>query len=63
MAEDARGKLKEVGDVQNWAEVMERELLVLEETVRIVEEEKKASGDGEGQEREGKGRKKKRWFW
>ena len=44
IADDARGKLKEIGDVQNWAEVMERELLVLEETMRIVEED----GEGKG---------------
>jgi DNA mismatch repair protein PMS2 len=39
MAEEARKGLKEIGDVQNWAEVIERELLVLEETLRIAEEE------------------------
>ncbi|KAL2851791.1 hypothetical protein BJX68DRAFT_235741 [Aspergillus pseudodeflectus] len=39
IAEDARKGLKEIGDVQNWAEVIERELLVLEETLRIAEEE------------------------
>lgn len=30
-------KLNEVGDIQNWAEMLERDLLVLEETVRLVE--------------------------
>ncbi|KAF2668638.1 hypothetical protein BT63DRAFT_440763 [Microthyrium microscopicum] len=30
-------KLKELGDVQNWAEVLERDLLVLEETMRLVD--------------------------
>lgn len=42
-------KLNEVGDIQNWAEMLERDLLVLEETVRIVEgkgEEESASGTG-----------------
>ena len=29
--------LNEIGDVQNWAEMMERDLLVLEETMRLVE--------------------------
>ncbi|GAB7362627.1 hypothetical protein MBLNU230_g2939t1 [Neophaeotheca triangularis] len=29
--------LKEIGDVQNWAELMERDMLVLEETMRMVE--------------------------
>lgn len=33
-------KLNEIGDVQNWAEMLERDLLVLEETVRLVDEEK-----------------------
>ena len=39
IADESREKLKEIGDVQNWAELMERDLLVLEETMRIVEEE------------------------
>lgn len=30
-------KLKEVGDVQNWAELIERDLLVLEATLGLVE--------------------------
>jgi hypothetical protein len=37
IADDAARKLKEVGDVQNWAEVMEREFLILEETVRLAD--------------------------
>lgn len=40
-------KLNEVGDIQNWAEMIERDLLVLEETVRLVDgkgEEETASG-------------------
>ncbi|KAJ5826295.1 hypothetical protein N7474_003433 [Penicillium riverlandense] len=37
LAEDARKGLKEIGDVQNWAEVIERDLLVLEEMVGAVE--------------------------
>ena len=39
IADESREKLKEIGDVQNWAELIERDLLVLEETMRIVEEE------------------------
>lgn len=42
-------KLNEVGDIQNWAEMIERDLLVLEETVRLVEgkkDEETASGTG-----------------
>lgn len=30
-------QLNEIGDVQNWAEVMERDLLRIEETLRLVE--------------------------
>ncbi|KAF2130848.1 hypothetical protein P153DRAFT_365492 [Dothidotthia symphoricarpi CBS 119687] len=33
-------KLNEIGDVQNWAEMIERDLLVLEETMRAVEGER-----------------------
>ncbi|KAH7561813.1 hypothetical protein BM1_02917 [Bipolaris maydis] len=36
-------KLNEVGDIQNWAEMIERDLLVLEETMRLVDGE---GGDG-----------------
>lgn len=39
MANDAAGKLKELGDIQNWAEVLERDLLVLEETMKMGEGE------------------------
>ena len=35
-------KLNEVGDIQNWAEMIERDLLVLEETMRLVD------GEGDG---------------
>lgn len=38
VADDAARKLKEVGNVQNWAEVMEREFLILGETVRLANE-------------------------
>jgi hypothetical protein len=37
IAETARQGLKEIGDVQNWAEIIERDLLVVEETLRLVE--------------------------
>ncbi|KAH7399136.1 hypothetical protein DE146DRAFT_613059 [Phaeosphaeria sp. MPI-PUGE-AT-0046c] len=42
-------KLNEVGDIQNWAEMIERDLLVLEETVRLIDGKKvedTASGTG-----------------
>jgi len=55
--------LKEIGDVGNWAEMLDRDLAVLEETMRIVDEEgggrdilddeeyedENAEDDGEGQ--------------
>ncbi|KAI0203176.1 hypothetical protein F4808DRAFT_54676 [Astrocystis sublimbata] len=36
VAKDAGRKIKELGNVQNWAEVLERDFLVLEETMRLV---------------------------
>lgn len=33
----ATKSVNEIGDVQNWAEMMERDFLVLEETLRLVE--------------------------
>ncbi|KAK4133177.1 hypothetical protein BT67DRAFT_337690, partial [Trichocladium antarcticum] len=29
-------KVKEIGNVQNWAEMLEREFVILEETLRLV---------------------------
>ncbi|MCJ1232674.1 hypothetical protein MMC14_000627 [Varicellaria rhodocarpa] len=58
IADESREKLKEIGDVQNWAELIERDLLVLEETMRIVEEEQQ-----EEVEEDKHGRRKwKGWF-
>ena len=37
VADDAAEKLKELGDIQNWAEVLERDLLVIEETIKMGE--------------------------
>lgn len=36
--------LKEVGDLQNFAEMMERDLLVVEETLRLAEEDDRKEG-------------------
>lgn len=36
-ADRATAGLKAVGHVQNWAELMERDFMVLEETMRLVE--------------------------
>lgn len=37
LAESSTKKLNEVGDLQNWAEMLERDLLVVEETLRLAE--------------------------
>ncbi|KAI1460927.1 hypothetical protein F4805DRAFT_350117 [Annulohypoxylon moriforme] len=44
LARDTERKIKELGNVQNWAEVLERDFLVLEETMRLVRE---GSGSGD----------------
>ncbi|PTB64392.1 hypothetical protein BBK36DRAFT_1100191, partial [Trichoderma citrinoviride] len=46
-ADKAARKVKELGNVQNWAEVLERGFLVLEETVRLAN-----GGGGETDEEE-----------
>jgi hypothetical protein len=61
MADSSTKKLNELGDIQNWAEVIERNLLVIEETMRLVDGKSdagnisgtnppvpKASGEGDG---------------
>ncbi|KAM3565489.1 hypothetical protein MY1884_000194 [Beauveria asiatica] len=45
-ADGAARRLKEVGNVQNWAEVLERGFLVLEETVRLANRRGGGGGDG-----------------
>jgi hypothetical protein len=45
LAEENARKVKEIGNVQNWAEMLEREFLIVEETLRLVRR-----GDGEGEE-------------
>ncbi|KAL4974808.1 hypothetical protein BDW66DRAFT_152551 [Aspergillus desertorum] len=39
VADEARNALKEIGDVQNWAEMIERDLLVVEDIVGVLERE------------------------
>lgn len=49
LADTSTKKLNEIGDIQNWAEMLERDLLVLEETLRLVEgkdDPESASGTG-----------------
>jgi len=58
IADESRGKLKEIGDVQNWAEMIERDLLVLEETMRIVDDEATQAPPGGS----GKAKGRRRWF-
>lgn len=77
VADMGREGLKEVGDVQNWAELIERDLLVLEETVRLAEERKEGEveveegregedvvmGNGDGKSAEGDGKSGWKWWW
>ena len=49
VGDKATKQLNEIGDLQNWAEMMERDLLVVEETLRLVEgreDIESASGTG-----------------
>ncbi|KAK3314628.1 hypothetical protein B0H66DRAFT_563271 [Apodospora peruviana] len=43
LAAENTKKIKEIGNVQNWAEMLEREFLILEETLRLARE----GSDGE----------------
>lgn len=44
VAEGARSRLKEIGDIQNWAEMIEHDLMVIEETLNIVYGEEEEGG-------------------
>ncbi|KAJ5221023.1 uncharacterized protein N7469_009910 [Penicillium citrinum] len=53
LADETRDGLKEIGDVQNWAEMIERDLLVLEDMMDDVERgeregERVGNGHGDG---------------
>ncbi|KAL4935913.1 hypothetical protein BDV06DRAFT_117250 [Aspergillus oleicola] len=41
IADEARSGLKEIGDVQNWAELIERDLLVVEERISDEREDRR----------------------
>lgn len=66
VADQGMKDIKEIGDVQNWAEVLERDFLVLEETLRLVREGTESesesdwtsSSDGEREEDEEMGEEK-----
>ena len=62
VAEDGAKKLKELGDVQNWAEMLERDLLMLEETMSIADEEEDQRRDDIGADGAGKAKRGKGWF-
>lgn len=57
LADQGREGLKEVGDLQNFAEMMERDLLVVEETLKQAEEEDRKQGRTEKPQS-----KLRRWF-
>lgn len=48
VARDAGRNIKETGNVQNWAEVLERDFLVLEETLRLA---RGGDDDGDSEDR------------
>lgn len=47
-ADETRDGLKEIGDVQNWAEILERDLLALEDMMDDVEKKSREEDDLEG---------------
>jgi hypothetical protein len=47
LADEGSKKIKELGNVQNWAEMLERDFLVLQETVRLANEESDGSWETE----------------
>jgi hypothetical protein len=59
VAEEGQRKVKELGNVQNWAEMLERDFLLLEETLRLVQNGNRpregGSGDYEGSDWETSG--------
>ncbi len=58
LADEGSRKVKELGNVQNWAEMLERDFLVLEETLRLANEKSdsdwETSSSYSGSESEGR---------
>ncbi|CRL24209.1 unnamed protein product [Penicillium camemberti] len=52
-ADETREGLKEIGDVQNWAEMIERDLLALEDMMDVVENGHGEHGSEDGDDRRG----------
>ncbi|KGO74652.1 GCN5-like 1 [Penicillium italicum] len=50
-ADETREGLKEIGDVQNWAEMIERDLLALEDMMDVVERGHGEHGSEDGDDR------------
>ena len=50
VADEAGKKLKELGDIQNWAEVLERDLVVIEETMNLADGEDSGWETEEGED-------------
>ena len=47
-ADEGQRMVKELGNVQNWAEMLERDFLVLSETIRLANGGGSHSGSGSG---------------
>ena len=50
LADQSGAKLKEIGDIQNWAELIERDLMIVEETLRLAEQAPSQGESVEGRE-------------
>ncbi|CAL3973437.1 unnamed protein product [Diplocarpon coronariae] len=55
VAAEGMKRVKELGNVQNWAEMLERDFLVLEETLRLAERRSSGSESGSGWETSSEG--------
>ena len=56
VADQGMKDIKEIGDVQNWAEVLERDFLVLEETLRLAREGSSSGSESEWSDSESDGK-------